>query len=48
MKDPEFLAETSKANMDVDPVGGEDLERLVNGFFKLDSTIVGKLREILK
>ena len=48
MKDPEFLAETSKANMDVDPVAGEDLEKVVSGFFKLDSTVVDKLREILK
>ena len=48
MKDQGYLAETGKANMDVDPVGGEELERLINGFFKLDPAVVGKLKEILK
>lgn len=48
MKDPEFLAETRKANMDVDPVNGEELERVVGGFFKLDPVVVNKLKEILK
>lgn len=48
MKDPEFLAEASKANLDVDPVAGEELEKIVNDFFKLDAAVVNKLREILK
>ena len=48
MKDPDFLAETGKANMDVDPVAGEDLEKIVNDFFKLDAAVVNKLKEILK
>ncbi|MEK7341426.1 MAG: hypothetical protein AABZ69_04320, partial [Candidatus Binatota bacterium] len=48
MKDPEFLAEAKKAALDLDPVGGEELERLINGFFKLDPAVVGKLKEILK
>lgn len=48
MEDPEFLAETKKANMDVDPVSGEELEKVVNGFFKLDPAIIGKLKEVLK
>jgi hypothetical protein len=48
MKDPEFLAEASKANLDVDPVAGEDLGKIVNDYFNLDAAVVNKLREILK
>jgi hypothetical protein len=48
MKDPEFLADTKKANTDVDPVSGEDLERLVGGFFELDTAVLRKQKEILK
>jgi tripartite-type tricarboxylate transporter receptor subunit TctC len=48
LKDSDFLAEANKANLDLDPVGGEEVERLVNGFFKLDPAVVSKLREILK
>ena len=48
MKDPQFLAEANKANLDVDPVIGEELEGLVNGFFRLDPAVTNKLKEILK
>lgn len=48
MKDPEFLAEAKKANLDLDPVTGEELERTIAGFFKLDPLIANKLKEILK
>jgi hypothetical protein len=48
IKDPEFLAEAKKANLDLDPVSGEDLERTIGAFFKLEPSISNKLREILK
>jgi hypothetical protein len=48
MKDAEFLAEAKKANLDVNPQTGEQLEGLVNGFFKLDTAMANKLKEILK
>ncbi|MBI2358044.1 MAG: hypothetical protein HYV04_03915 [Deltaproteobacteria bacterium] len=48
MKDPDFLTETKKANMDVDPVNGEELERVVSGFFKLDPVVLKKLKAVLK
>lgn len=48
MKDPDFLAETTKANLDLDPVTGEEIERVVAEFFKLDPAVVGKLKEVLK
>ena len=46
--DPEFVAEAKKGNMELDPVSGEDLERIVNGFFKADPVVVNKLRDLLK
>ena len=48
MKDPEFIAEAKKGNFELTPVTGEELERLVNGFFKADPVVVNKLRELLK
>jgi len=48
LKDPEFLAEAKKANLDLDPVSGEDLEKTVGNFFKLEPSVANKLREILK
>jgi tripartite-type tricarboxylate transporter receptor subunit TctC len=48
LKDAEFLAEAKKGNFDIDPVQGEELERIVNGFFKADPTTLNRLKEILK
>lgn len=48
MKDPGFLAEAKKAKLDINPVTGEELEKVVEGFFKLDPGIGAKLKEILK
>jgi tripartite-type tricarboxylate transporter receptor subunit TctC len=48
LKDPEFVAEAKKGNFELDPVAGEELEKIVNGLFKADSTTVNRLRELLK
>ncbi len=48
MSDPEFKAEMEKSRLDVDPIAGSEVERIVNGFFKLDPSLVAKHEEILK
>lgn len=48
MKDPALLAEAKKANLDINPDGGVELEQNVKGIFKLDQSLIAKLKEILK
>ncbi|MGH7828230.1 MAG: Bug family tripartite tricarboxylate transporter substrate binding protein [Candidatus Binatia bacterium] len=48
MKDPAFKAEMDKARLDVDPILGSNVEKIVNGFFSLPPSLVTKLVEILK
>ena len=48
MQDPEFLADAKRSKMDINPVPGEEVEKTVARFFKLDPALVTKLREILK
>jgi tripartite-type tricarboxylate transporter receptor subunit TctC len=48
MKDKEFLAEAEKSKLDVDPVSGEETEKIIAGLFQLDAAMVAKLSEILK
>jgi tripartite-type tricarboxylate transporter receptor subunit TctC len=48
LKDKDFLAEAVKSKLDVDPVSGEDVEKIIAGLFKLDHAMVAKLSEILK
>jgi len=47
LKDAEFLAEASKSKLDIDPVGGEEIENVVADLFKLDAAMVAKLKSVL-
>lgn len=47
MKDPELQAEAKKAMLSIDPVSGEQLEKVVHGLFQLDPALVSQLRSLL-
>ncbi|MBI4522828.1 MAG: hypothetical protein HY695_03330 [Deltaproteobacteria bacterium] len=48
LKDPAFLAEAKKSNLDLDPLPGEEVEKIVSQLFKLSPTLLGRLKEVLK
>jgi tripartite-type tricarboxylate transporter receptor subunit TctC len=48
LKDPEFLADAKKTRLDVEPVTGEEMEKMVSDLFKLETRTVAKLKEILR
>ncbi|HEY2529499.1 MAG TPA: hypothetical protein VGJ20_16385 [Xanthobacteraceae bacterium] len=48
MKDKDFLAEAAKADLEVTPVSGEDVERLVKEVYATPATIVAKAKEAAK
>lgn len=48
MKDKEFVEDAKKSRLDLNPLGGEELERTVTGLLALKSSMVEKLKEILK
>src|SRR5918996_845673 len=43
VKDPDFTAEADKAKIGLAPVSADDMRKTVEGIFKLDPAIVGKL-----
>jgi tripartite-type tricarboxylate transporter receptor subunit TctC len=47
LKDEAFLAEAEKLKLTVDPVSGEQLDRLVAELFTLDAALVARLKDIL-
>ena len=47
-KDPEFIADTQKARLDMAPLSGEELEKIVERTYNLDKNLVAKLKEILR
>lgn len=48
IRDPELLAEASRARLEINPASGEDLERNVKELMMLDKPLVARLRDILK
>jgi tripartite-type tricarboxylate transporter receptor subunit TctC len=46
-KDPEFLADAKKARLDMSPLSGEELEKIVDRTYKLDQNLVAKLKDML-
>ena len=47
LKDPDLLADAKKARLDIEPVSGQEMEKMVNTLFKLNPRLIAKLKEIL-
>jgi tripartite-type tricarboxylate transporter receptor subunit TctC len=48
LKDAEFLSDAKKSNLNIDPVSGAALEKIVSNMFRLDPGLLSRLNEILK
>ena len=47
LKGPDFLADAEKAKLDIEPITGEEMEKMVEKLFKLIPATVTKLKDIL-
>jgi tripartite-type tricarboxylate transporter receptor subunit TctC len=47
MKDPEFVADATKANLDLSPLSGEELEKTIREIYDAEPAVVARLKEIL-
>jgi tripartite-type tricarboxylate transporter receptor subunit TctC len=47
LTDAEFVAEAKKANLDINPLTGDEVKKTVDGLFKLNPAVVSKLANIL-
>jgi tripartite-type tricarboxylate transporter receptor subunit TctC len=48
VKDPEFLAEAAKEKLDIDPLSGEDVQKLVEEVAHTPPDVVARVREALE
>jgi tripartite-type tricarboxylate transporter receptor subunit TctC len=48
VKDPELRKEAEKANLEINPGSGEELERNVQELLRLEPSLIARLKEILK
>jgi tripartite-type tricarboxylate transporter receptor subunit TctC len=47
MSDPAFLADAERANLDISPLAGEELEKTVLGILKTPPALLAKLKQII-
>jgi tripartite-type tricarboxylate transporter receptor subunit TctC len=48
LKDPQFLAEAEKARLEIDPVDGPGIEKMVNGLYEIEPAIVNRVKQLLE
>jgi hypothetical protein len=48
LKDSQFLAEAEKAKLEIDPVDGPGIEKMVNGLYEIDPAIVNQVKKLLQ
>jgi tripartite-type tricarboxylate transporter receptor subunit TctC len=47
LNDPDFKTDAATARLDIEPVSGEEVERIVHGLFKLDPVLISRFKDIL-
>lgn len=47
LKDPEFLADGKKATLEIDPVTGAEMDKIIADLFRLEPRLVTRLKEVL-
>ena len=48
LADPEFVADARQAQLDIDPISGEDVTRLIGELFRMSPAVLAKLKELLR
>jgi tripartite-type tricarboxylate transporter receptor subunit TctC len=48
VKDPDFLIDAGKANLEIAPAAGEEIEQSIGSLFKTPPAVVAKLKEVIK
>lgn len=48
LKDPQFLAEAEKAKLEIDPIDGPGIEKMVKGLYEIEPAIISRVKQILE
>jgi tripartite-type tricarboxylate transporter receptor subunit TctC len=48
LKDPQLLAEAEKAKLEIEPIDGPGIERMVNGLYEIEPAIINRVKQILQ
>jgi tripartite-type tricarboxylate transporter receptor subunit TctC len=47
LKDPQFIAEAEKAKLEIDPIDGPGIEKMVHGLYGMEPAIVNRVKQLL-
>jgi hypothetical protein len=48
LKDPQLLAEAEKAKLEIDPIDGPGIEKMVKGLYEIEPAIIDRVKQILQ
>jgi tripartite-type tricarboxylate transporter receptor subunit TctC len=48
LKDPQFRAEAEKAKLEIEPIDGPGIEKMVKGLYEIEPTIINRVKQILE
>jgi hypothetical protein len=48
LKDPQLLAEAEKSKLEIDPIDGPGIEKMVNGLYEIEPAIVNRIKQLLE
>lgn len=48
LKDPQLLAEAEKAKLEIDPIDGPGIEKMVHGLYEIEPAVVSRVKQILE
>ena len=48
LKDPQLVAEAEKAKLEIDPIDGPGVEKMVNGLYEIEPAVVSRVKQILE
>ena len=48
LKDPQLLAEAEKAKLEIDPVDGPGIEKMVKGLYEIEPATVNQVKQLLQ
>src|ERR1044071_9899804 len=48
LKDPQLVAEAEKAKLEIDPIDGPGVEKMVNGLYEIEPAVLNRVKQILE
>jgi hypothetical protein len=48
LKDPQFLAEADKSKLQIGPIDGPGIEKMVNGLYEIEPAVLSRVKQILE